>query len=53
MVVARTPEGARTLAHVDVTDAAMLAFLTDGTAEPAGTEGRIVALDEGYGWRAG
>ncbi|PKP97334.1 MAG: acetyl-CoA acetyltransferase [Alphaproteobacteria bacterium HGW-Alphaproteobacteria-13] len=52
VVVARTPEGARTLAHVDVTDAAMLAFLTDGAAEPVGTEGRIVALDEGFGWRA-
>ena len=52
VVVARTPEGKRTLAHVDVSDAAMLAFLTDGKVEPVGTEGRIVALDEGYGWRA-
>lgn len=51
VVVARTPEGKRTLAHVDVGDAAMLAFLTDGKAEPVGTEGRIVALDEGFGWR--
>ena len=52
VVVARTPEGQRTLAHVDVRDAAMLAFLTDGTHEPVGTEGRIVALDEGFGWWA-
>ena len=52
VVVARTPAGARTLAHVDVSDAAMLAFLTDGTAEPVGTAGQIVALDEGFGWRA-
>ncbi|WOF42057.1 acetyl-CoA acetyltransferase [Sphingopyxis indica] len=52
VVVARTPEGARTLAHVDVGDAAMLAFLTDGAAEPVGTSGRVVALDEGFGWRA-
>jgi acetyl-CoA C-acetyltransferase len=52
VVVARTPEGARTLAHVDVGDAAMLAFLTDGTAEPVGSAGRIVALDDGFGWRA-
>ncbi len=51
VVVARTPEGARTLAHVDVADAAMVAFLTDGQVEPVGTTGRIVALDEGYGWR--
>lgn len=41
VVVARTPQGARTLAHVDVSDAALLAFLTDGAAEPVGTRGRI------------
>lgn len=52
VVVARTPEGERTLAQVDVGDAAMLAFLTDGTREAVGTEGRIVALGEGcFGWR--
>ena len=51
-MVARTPDGKRTLAHVDVSDAAMLAFLTDGTREPVGTTGQIVALDEGFGWRA-
>ena len=39
--------------HVDVEDAAMLAFLTDGKAEPVGAAGQIVALDEGFGWRAG
>lgn len=52
VVVARTPDGQRTLAHVDIGNAAMLAFLTEGKAEPVGTSGRIVALDEGYGWRA-
>lgn len=51
VVVARTPKDARTLAHVDVGDAAMLAFLTDGTAEPVGTDGQIEALEEGFGWR--
>ncbi|MCM3421099.1 acetyl-CoA acetyltransferase [Sphingopyxis alaskensis] len=51
VVVARTPDGQRTLAHVDVSDAAMLAFLTDGTREPVGTEGQVVQLVEGYGWR--
>ncbi|MGQ3100814.1 MAG: acetyl-CoA acetyltransferase [Sphingopyxis solisilvae] len=51
VVVARTPEDKRTLAHVDVSDAAMLAFLTDGTREPVGTKGQIVALDDGFGWR--
>jgi len=53
VVVARTPDDRRTLAHVDVGDAAMLAFLTDGTAEPVGTEGRIAALEDGFGWRVG
>lgn len=52
VVVARTPQGARTLAHVDVADAAILALLTDGKVEPVGTAGHIVALDEGFGWRA-
>jgi acetyl-CoA C-acetyltransferase len=47
VVVARTPAGARTLAHVDVSDAALLAFLTDGQAEPVGTAGQIVADAEG------
>lgn len=42
VVVVRTPSGDRTLAHVDVTDAQMIAFLTDGKAEPVGTSGQIV-----------
>ena len=41
VVVAQTPEGARTLAHVDVADAAMIAFLTDGACEPVGSSGRV------------
>jgi acetyl-CoA C-acetyltransferase len=52
VVVARTPDDGRTLAHVDVSDAAMLAFLTDGAVEPVGTAGLVVALEEGFGWRA-
>ena len=53
VVVARTPDGKRTLADVDVGDAAMLAFLTDGQQEPVGTAGKIVALGEDrFGWRA-
>src|SRR3546814_17399036 len=51
VVVARTPEGKRTLAHVDVGDPTMLAFLTDGKVEPVGTPGKVVALAEGFGWR--
>ncbi|ENY79901.1 acetyl-CoA acetyltransferase [Sphingopyxis sp. MC1] len=53
VVVARTPEGRRTLAHVDVGDAAMLAFLTDGAKEPVGTAGEVVALGDGrFGWQS-
>lgn len=48
VVVARTPEGARTLAHVDAGDAAMAAFLTDGKVEPVGTGGEIVAGEGNY-----
>ena len=41
VVVARTPAGGRTLAHVDVGDSAMVAFLTDGAVEPVGSSGRV------------
>lgn len=41
VVAARTPAGGRTLAQVDVADAAIVAFLTDGTSEPVGTSGKI------------
>jgi len=41
-VVARTPEGKRTLAMVPPDDAGMIAFLTDGSGEPVGTSGRVV-----------
>lgn len=51
VVVARTPTGARTLAHVDVGDTAMVAFLTDGAVEPVGKAGAVVAVDGGFGWR--
>lgn len=47
VVVARTPQGARTLAHVEVADTAMVAFLTDGKIEPVGTTGAIVDVGEG------
>jgi acetyl-CoA C-acetyltransferase len=50
VVVARTPEGARTLAKVE--DAATIAFLTDGVAEPVGTAGRVVREGELSVWRA-
>jgi len=52
VVVARTPEGKRTLAHVDVGDPSLLALLTDGTHEPVGMEGQVVPIEDGFGWRA-
>jgi len=42
VVVARTPEDTRTLAHIDAADATMVAFLTDGAVEPIGTAGSVV-----------
>jgi acetyl-CoA C-acetyltransferase len=50
VIVGRTLEGKRTLAHVDVGDAAMLAFLTDGAVEPVGTSGTIEARGDLRFW---
>ncbi|MBA4747385.1 MAG: acetyl-CoA acetyltransferase [Sphingopyxis sp.] len=47
VVVGRTPDGGRTLAHVDVGDQAMVAFLTDGRIEPVGTSGTITDAGDG------
>lgn len=47
VVVARTPDGRRTLAKVPPDDAAAIAFLTDGRAEPVGAQGRIHAQPGG------
>ncbi len=51
VVVARTAEDKRTLCHVDVTDAAMLAFLMDGAVEPVGKPGRIDRAGDQRIWR--
>ncbi len=54
VIVARTPDDARTLAHVDVADAAMVAFLTDGSEEPVGRGGCvIVGSDQRRYWAHG
>ena len=47
VVVALTAAGERTLAHVEVSDDAMVAFLTDGGVEPVGTGGVIVDAGDG------
>ena len=51
VVIARTPEGKRTLCHIDVPDAAMLAFFMDGTVEPVGTAGAVATVDERRVWQ--
>lgn len=47
VIVARTPDGARFLAHVAGDDAETIALLTDGKREPVGLAGRAVASDDG------
>ena len=51
VVIARTPAGARSLAAVDVGDADLVAFLSDGAVEPIGTHGMIVATQTGRAWQ--
>ena len=51
VVVARAADGGRTLAKVPGEDAATIAFLTDGAAEPVGTRGEVVAKEEQRIWR--
>lgn len=50
VVMALTPDGMRTLAHVDVSDAQMLVFLTDGSVEPVGTKGQIILSEDRRIW---
>jgi acetyl-CoA C-acetyltransferase len=53
VVVARTPNQGRTLAHVDMSDTAMVNFLISGKSEPVGTQGQIQSFGEqGTVWRA-
>jgi acetyl-CoA C-acetyltransferase len=47
VVVGRTPAGERFLAKIPKHDAANIAFLTDGTAEPVGTPGHAAAGPDG------
>ena len=46
-VIARTQDDKRVLASVPASDAAMIAFLTDGKVEPVGSQGRISKGNEG------
>lgn len=47
IVVARTSEGARVVAHVPADDRATLAFLVDGRHEPVGHRGATACGDDG------
>lgn len=51
VVFARTPTGGRVLAQVPADDAATLAFLTDGAAEPIGAAGDIRRDETRAIWR--
>ncbi|MBN8838829.1 MAG: acetyl-CoA acetyltransferase [Sphingomonadales bacterium] len=53
VIVARLPDGNRTLAHVPGEDAATIAFLTDGAVEPVGAQGDVVAGGDIMIWRQG
>jgi acetyl-CoA C-acetyltransferase len=46
VVVAKTAEDARTLAHIDANNADDIAFFTDGATEPVGTAGIISESDD-------
>jgi acetyl-CoA C-acetyltransferase len=50
-IVALTPDKRRVVAKVPGEDAATIAFLTDGKAEPVGTSGRIESDGETLYWR--
>jgi acetyl-CoA C-acetyltransferase len=53
VIVARTPGGDRTLAAIDITDAALVAALTNGAVEPVGQSGHIAAGADGQRtWRS-
>ncbi|MBX7457054.1 acetyl-CoA acetyltransferase [Qipengyuania sp. 1NDH17] len=49
VIIARTPDGARTLAHVPASDESTISLLTNGNGEPVGTPGLIVRDEAGMG----
>lgn len=51
VVVAKTPAGTRTLVKVPAEDAATIAFLSDGAAEPVGTAGEVVPEGDMMVWK--
>lgn len=54
VIVGRSPDGRRFLAKVPSADSAMIAYLTDGRAEPIGSGGVAVRGEDGLAvWTAG
>ncbi len=51
VIVARTPDGKRVLAHVPPDDTETLSFLTDGGAEPVGSSGEVLREGAHALWR--
>jgi acetyl-CoA C-acetyltransferase len=51
VVVAKTPEGTRTLVKVPAEDIATIAFLSDGAAEPVGSKGEVVPEGDLMVWK--
>jgi acetyl-CoA C-acetyltransferase len=51
IVLARAPDGSRIAAQVDGTDEAGIAFLTDGRAEPVGSQGRTKRIGDTLHWQ--
>ena len=50
VIIALTPEGARTLAHVPASDEATISLLTNSNGEAVGTPGLIVRDEAGMGF---
>jgi acetyl-CoA C-acetyltransferase len=51
VVMSLAPDGTRVVARVNLRDAATIAFLTDGTAEPVGTPGMTWKEGDTLHWR--
>lgn len=51
VIVARTPDGGRTLAKVTGEDAETIAWLTDGSVEPIGALGEVAVAGDEMVWR--
>jgi len=51
VIVARTLKGARLLAKVPEDSAELIAFLTDGKAEPVGAAGQVMRVGDDAVWR--